>query len=282
MKHKLSRSIAAAAAAALALTACASSTRSTSTPRTTASSAPAAFPVTLTSGASTVTLTKAPTHIVSLSATATEMLFAIGAGSQVKAVDKTSDYPASAPHSNLDAYQLNVESVAGYQPDLVVGAGFTAAQTKQFGQLHIPVLAEPAASDLTQTYAQIGQLGQATGHAGGATALIDQMKHQVAAIVAATPRPPAGTDYYYELDQTYYSVTTTTFVGQLLKLLGVTSIADAAKGAAASGRIPAVVRRIHPQGRPGLHLPGRHQMLWPVPRHRRQAGGLVDAVRGQR
>src|ERR1700757_3101082 len=60
----------------------------------------AASPVTLHASNGTVTLAKQPSRIVSLSPTATEMLFAIGAGSQVKAVDKDSDYPASAPHTS--------------------------------------------------------------------------------------------------------------------------------------------------------------------------------------
>ncbi len=53
-----------------------------------------------------------------------------------------------------------------------------------------------------------------------------------------TPKPAAGTKYYYELDQTYYSVTSSTFIGRTLGLFGLKSIADAAKGAAASGGYP--------------------------------------------
>ena len=45
-------------------------------------------------------------RVVSLSPTATEDLFAIGAGKQVVAVDNDSNYPANAPHTKLDAYQL--------------------------------------------------------------------------------------------------------------------------------------------------------------------------------
>ena len=60
------------------------------------------------------------TRIVSLSPTATEMLFAIGAGGQVVAVDSNSNYPAEAPKTELSAYQPNIEAIAGYKPDLVV------------------------------------------------------------------------------------------------------------------------------------------------------------------
>jgi iron complex transport system substrate-binding protein len=232
------RSLTAALAAVVALvTACSSSgsaasSRSTPAPQST----PAAFPVTVAAANGPVTLAHRPSAIVSLSPTATEMLFAIGAGSQVKAVDENSDYPASAPHTKLDAFQLNTEAVAAYRPDLVVASNITAAQTKQLAALHIPVLDEPAAANLDQAYQEFVQLGQATGHLPSANAQVTKMKRQIASIVATTPKRAAS--YYYELDQTYYSVTSSTFVGGVLRLLGLRSIADAAKGAAASGGYP--------------------------------------------
>jgi iron complex transport system substrate-binding protein len=64
------------------------------------------------------------------------------------------------------------------------------------------------------------------------------IRRQIAAIAAAAPHPAKPITYYYELDQTYYSVTSSTFIGHLLALLGMKSIADAATGAAASGGYP--------------------------------------------
>lgn len=191
----------------------------------------AGFPVTLSSGAASVTVPARPTRIVSLSPTATESLFAIGAGDQVVAVDKNSDRPTAAPHTDLDAYQLNAEAVAGYHPDLVVTSGMTPAQVAQLRALRLPVLDTPAPGTLEQAYTQILDLGRATGRDGQADALVGQLRRQVTEIVASTPRPPAGTTYYYELDQSGYSVTSSTFVGQLLGLLGLTSIADQAPAA---------------------------------------------------
>ena len=66
------------------------------------------------------TAAAAPKRIISLSPTATETLFAIGAGKQVIAVDDQSDYPKSAPKTNLSGFTPNVEAVAAYHPDLVV------------------------------------------------------------------------------------------------------------------------------------------------------------------
>jgi iron complex transport system substrate-binding protein len=230
------RAVAATLAAAALLAACSSSAHhAPPTGPATHRTAAAAFPVTIHAATGAVTISSKPTAIVSLSPTATEMLYAMGAGSQVKAVDKNSDYPAGTPRTGLDPYQLNVEAVANYQPDLVVASALTTAQSKQLATLHIPTLLEPAATNLNQAYAEITALGQATGHAAGAAAEVSGMKRQIAAVVAGVHRPAT---YYYELDQTYYSETSSTFIGQVLHLLGLTSIADAAKGAAASGGYP--------------------------------------------
>jgi iron complex transport system substrate-binding protein len=243
-----SRRVAAVFAAATLLTAvaaCSSSggTTPSSSPVGTSSSTPTesakgdgSFPVTVHAANGPVTIAARPHAIVSLSPTATETLFTIGAGAQVKAVDKDSDYPAAAPHSKLDAYHINIEAIAGYQPDLVVASNVTPAQLAQFREVHLPVLDEPAAATLQQAYQEISQLGVATGHSAGAAATVNRMKRQISTIVASVPKRPAT--YYYELDPTFYSVTSATFIGRVLHLLGLTSIADSAKGAAAAGGYP--------------------------------------------
>ncbi len=80
--------------------------------------APPLTPIPVTVGS--LTLDKRPERIVSLSATATEMLFAIDAGQQVVAVDEFSTYPADAPKTTLSGFKPNAEAIAGYNPDLVV------------------------------------------------------------------------------------------------------------------------------------------------------------------
>lgn len=197
-----------------------------------------AFPITLKLADGTFTFKKKPDAIVSLSPTATEMIYAIGAGSQVKAVDSYSDYPPNAPKTSLSAYDPNVEAIAKYNPDLVVVSTDSPGFNTQMAALKIPVIYDPAAANLSQAYAQYGELGTATGHVAQAKAEVASIKATIAHIVATTPRAPKGTTYYYELDPTYYSVTSSTFVGQLFGLLGVKSIADSAKGAASSGGYP--------------------------------------------
>ena len=206
---------------------CGGGQQSTSTTQT------AHFPVTITeaSGA-TVTITHQPHRIVSLSPTATEMLFAIGAGPQVIAVDDQSNYPASAPMTKLSGFQPNIEAIAGYTPDLVVAAEDAGGLVHGVGALGVPILIEPAAKTLDDTYAQIKQLGAATGRPAEADSLVIRIRDQVKAFVSSLSRPAHQLRLYHELDDTYYSVTSATFIGQVYKLLGLSNIADAATGAA--------------------------------------------------
>jgi iron complex transport system substrate-binding protein len=195
------------------------------------SSAPAAFPVTVTGGNGPVTLKAAPSQIVSMSPTATEMLFAIGAGAQVKAADSNSNYPANAPTSKLSAYQPNAEAVAAYSPDLVVLSNDANGLLAALGKLSIPTLVLPAATTMDDTYTQLATLGAATGHADDAAKVVTEVKAGLATAIASVPASAKGLKVYHELDQTYYSVTSTTFIGGIYAQLGLKNIADAAKGA---------------------------------------------------
>jgi iron complex transport system substrate-binding protein len=183
-------------------------------------------------GGAGVRLDHQPRRIVSLSPTATEMLFAIGAGKQVVAVDDQSTYPANAPVTKLNGFQPNVEAVAGYTPDLVVAAEDNGGLVAGLTALNVPTLLEPAAKNLDDAYAQIRELGTATGHAAEAGSVVAKIRSDVAAVVASVSRPARRITVYHELDDTYYSATSKTFVGQVYTLLGIQNIADRATGAA--------------------------------------------------
>jgi iron complex transport system substrate-binding protein len=166
-------------------------------------------------------------RIVSMSPTATEMLFAIGAGPQVVAVDSNSNYPKEAPKTDLSAYQPNLEAIAGYKPDLVVYSDDPGELGAGLAKLGIPAMKQPAAKGLDDTYVQLDQLGRATGHPAEAAKVTATMKAEIAKIVAAG-RPERPLTYYHELDKNLYSATSKTFIGQLYSLLGMDNIADAA------------------------------------------------------
>jgi iron complex transport system substrate-binding protein len=168
-----------------------------------------------------------PSRIVSLSPTLTEDLFAIGAGKQVVAVDEQSDYPQQAPRTSLSGLTPNVEAIVAYHPDLVL-ISYGGAFVSQLGKLGIPVVNEPAADDLAQAYQEIRDLGRLTGHVAQATAVVHSMEVQLKQVIQSVPKSRRHLTLYHELDQTYYSATSATFIGRLYKLFGFRNIADAA------------------------------------------------------
>lgn len=177
-----------------------------------------------------------PEAIVSLSPTATEMLFAIGAGEQVVAVDSLSNFPAEAPVTDLSGYQLNVESLSGYEPDLVVMTPTDEETTAAMDAIGATLLIQDAPADLDGVYSQIEELGQATGNRDGAAALVAQMQSDIEAILAAVPTRDVAPTYYHELDDTFFTATSDTFIGHMYALAGLENIADAA--GAESGPYP--------------------------------------------
>ena len=187
------------------------------------------FPVTVTAGNGKVTISKRPARIMSLSPTATETLFAIGAGAQVVAVDDQSDFPKAAPRTTLSGYTPNVEAIAALRPDLVVISFDPKGLSEALGRLGIPVVFHNAAGNLPGAYQQIRQLGKLTGHAPEADGLVTRMKRRIGAIVAGVKTKAPGATVYHELDPTLYSLTSSTFVGRVYALFGLKNVADAAK-----------------------------------------------------
>jgi iron complex transport system substrate-binding protein len=190
----------------------------------------AAAPIALVAGSASAahrtTHAKLPARIVVLSPTATEDLFAIGAGNQVIAVDDQSNYPRRAPRTSLSSYKPNAEAIAKYRPDLVVVSsdGGIVDSLKKLG---IPVLYEPAAANLAQAYAQIARLGKATGHVAQAATVVARVKRQLARTVASVRARSRGLKVFDELGPDLYSATSQTFIGSIFTLFGLKNIADA-------------------------------------------------------
>jgi len=222
----IKKNVVVAALFALALSACGTTTS------TAPSSTPVAeFPVSVGTGESAVTITSKPKAIISLSPSATEDLFAIGAGPQVIAVDDQSTYPVEAPHSKLSGYTPNVEAITAMHPDLVIISNDIDNLAASLKAANIPVLIEPAPSDLAGAEAQIIELGRATGNSDRAVIIKITMEHDISAALNLLSKPTKPISIYHELDNTMYSITSDTFVGQLYKMAGLTNIADAAPGA---------------------------------------------------
>lgn len=209
----------------------AASAAPTDAPPTTDAAEPAATTVETVAGTTAAPIEPAD-RVVSLSPTHTEMMFAIGAGGQLVAVDEFSNYPAGALDlpNDLSGYEPNVEAIAGFEPDLVIIGGDFTGLGDQLASIDIESWDGPAAATIDDTYAQIEELGALTGHTDEAEALVASMQADLAALIAATPEPVEPLYLYHELDPSFYSVDSTTFLGELYAMFGLRNIADETEG----------------------------------------------------
>jgi iron complex transport system substrate-binding protein len=192
--------------------------------------------------------TTKPQCVVSLSPTATETLFAIGAGAQVQAVDTDSDYPATGlPSKRINAFNPSVEAILGIcksspshpstKPDLVVISYDANSIQQKLTSQGVKVVDQDAATSVNNALSQIRQLGALTGHVTKADALASSLKTTITADIKSIPSHPKKklTVYYETGTNPYYSLTSQTFVGSLMKSLGLVNIADADSTTADAG-----------------------------------------------
>lgn len=186
------------------------------------------YPVTIDHGTGSVTLEQRPEAIVSMSPTATEILFALGAGNQVAAVDSQSNFPDEAPTSDLSAFEPSVEAIAGLEPDLVVLSFDPGDIEAGLTSLGIPVLVQFSALSIEEAFAQMEQLGTASGHSGAAAELVGEIRRTIEELRSELGGRGDPLTYYHELDDTFYSVTSSTFIGELYAVAGLENVADPA------------------------------------------------------
>ena len=195
------------------------------------------YPITVKFGGYTTTIAKKPTKIISLSPSATEILYAVGAGSQILAVDNLSNYPANAPVSEISAFEPSVEAILAKKPDLVL-LSIDSTKAPQIRnalvKLGIPVLMEKAPATPQDVYAENSLLAKVTDRQAGAVKLNASMAKSIKEILAKAKKS-SKIRIFHELDDTYYSVTSNTFIGKVYKDFGAVNIADAAAGADNSG-----------------------------------------------
>ncbi len=185
------------------------------------------FPVTVArSDGRELTFERPPSRIVSLSPGHTEILYAIGAGDQVIAVDSGSDFPAEAvAKATLDAEAPDLEEIAGLEPDLVVLMSAPQELARSLDQRALPVLSLAVPDSLSTLLDQIDLLGQITGHIEGSDSLVDSMDGRIQVIFDKVGSA-AGPRVFHELDDALTTVSSSTFISELYLVLNASNIAD--------------------------------------------------------
>lgn len=181
----------------------------------------------------TVTLPGPAQRIVSMAASNTEILYAIGAGSQVVGRDEFSDYPAEAvqlPSIAGGFGEYNLEEIVNLKPDLVLAAEInTPEQVKAVEDLGLTVyyLSNPATID--EMYEKLMIVARLTGRESKAAALIESLKARVAEVQEKIAPLSAMPTVFYELDATDPNAPFTagegTFVDALIQMAGGSNVA---------------------------------------------------------
>jgi iron complex transport system substrate-binding protein len=220
------------AALTLFTAACGSDDDTSTTDAPQVSTSPAPAPTEPTASPDTTPGIETATRIISLSPTATEMVFALGAGDLLIAVDDQSNYPdeALALQNGLSGFEPNVEAVAVLEPEVVLHDGTVQGFAESLDSVGIRSWVGAAAVTFEDIYTQIAELGALTDRTEEAAALIDAMRGDIDAIVADTPVPEEPLSYFHELDATLYTARSETFIGQVYGLFGMRNIADQTEG----------------------------------------------------
>ena len=93
---------------------------------------------------------------------------------------------------------------------------------------------EAAARNLSDVYSEITEIGKAVDQQAKARKLIQTMKKRIAKVIKTSKRIKSQS-FFHELDNTLYTATSKTFIGNVYQDLGLINVADAASGADSSG-----------------------------------------------
>jgi iron complex transport system substrate-binding protein len=197
-----------------------------------------AEPIKLTDGLGrTIELAAPAQRIVSLAPSNTEILFALGAGSQMVGRDALSDYPAEATAvtsigSLLD--KLNTEAIVALKPDLILAAEINSPeQVKALEDLKLAVYWLPNPKKFDDLYTNLEAVGKLTDRSAEAAKLIESIKARYDAVTqkvaAATERPLV----FYEIDGTDptkpWTAGPNSFIDTMLDLAGGRNVGAALK-----------------------------------------------------
>jgi iron complex transport system substrate-binding protein len=171
----------------------------------------------------TVTLPAPAQKIVSMAPSNTEILYAIGAGSQVVGRDEFSDYPAEAkslPSIGGSMGQYSYEQVAALKPDLVLASGInTPEQVKALEDIGLSVFYLGNPSTLEELYANLELVAALTGRETEAAALVESLKARVKAVDEKVAPLSYAPVVFYEIDASNPDKPYTTGPGTFIDLL---------------------------------------------------------------
>lgn len=179
-----------------------------------------------------------PQAIVSISASTTEILFAIGAGDQVVGRDEYSIYPEEAIEvTSVGAMweELPAEAILALEPDLVVAAQIISEeQVAALRDLGLKVYWQDNPTSYEELWENLRDFAKLTGHESETEALIADLEARVQAVQEKTATVTELPSVFYELDATDpsnpWTAGTGTFIDYIITQAGGTNAASALEG----------------------------------------------------
>ena len=196
---------------------------------TLAPSPTAAYPVTVVDDrGKSLTLGVAPARIVSLAPSATEILFALGAGDRIVATDDFSDYPAEAKAlPKVGGSRTSPEKIVALKPDLIlaISSGNLPAQLESLNQ---PLFVfDP--NDLEGVYRNIVGVGQLVGREQPARDVVADMRARISAVADKAKQASNKPKILHEVDSTdparIYVAGPRNFIDSMITLCGGINVA---------------------------------------------------------
>jgi len=238
-----------------------------------------AFPLTITqTDGATITLQEPPARIVSLAASATEIICSLDAGDRLAAVEKFENCPSgSSANPAVDAFPPHLEAIAAFGPALVYTTYNPSGLVESLRRVNIPVVYLDVPKDIAGVYESIELFGKLTATETKAAEITAAMKARQDAVTGKLGSEQ-GPRIYHELDNTYFTVAPGSFVGDFYNLLRASNIA-----AGAASDYPQLSAEVIIERNPQVIVLADEQAgVTPASVKERPGWDVIDAVRNDR
>ena len=200
--------------------------------------AEAEFPVTLTDAVGEeIVIEEEPEAIVSMIPSNTEIAYELGLGDKMVGVSDFDNYPEeTADVEKIGGQEFNVEKIISLQPDIVLahesGLGMGTEGLDQLTDAGLTVFVVENAESFDQVYDTITIIGQATGAAEEADAIVEQMKVQVDEITEQASNVEETKSVFVEVgsDPEIFTTGSGTFMDEMLELINAENVAGDQEG----------------------------------------------------
>ena len=223
------------------------------------------FPLTVTDALGRrVVMPRAPSRIVSVAPSVTEVLFTLGLGARVVGVSSADDYPEAElrQKARVGGVVLDVERIVRLRPDLVLGMpSLQRSQLERLIASGLPVVAVEART-LPEVYEQIRFVGRLTDTETAAAALVSGLQARETAVRRTVERRAARLVYVEIWPEPLITAGGDTFIDDLVRRAGGRNVFASLRGFPQVGAEsviranPEVVILTHPQGRSVSGRPG--------------------------